>query len=439
MMPSPCKSIRCLYFGRQLKRSKINPGAPSDDPGGFFVGRGRRLGNSFVIALMIFAGINLRPAIVSVAPLLGIIQKDLALSTGAAGLLTGLPVLLLGVASPFAAVLVRYLSLSRAAALAMALLAIGIVIRSLPTTPGQAAIALWCGTIIIGAGMGFANTLMPAVIKRLPEYLRNASTAALSFAICLGGAMAAATAGPMRGVLAAKWELALSVWAIPAALCALVWWFLHDSAGRSDHSHLDRSFSSALWRDPLALALCAHMSMQSLLSHSVSSWLPTILVGRGLSEAAAGAMLSALMAAQLVTALMGVWIASRANNQQLAVTAMYVLALVGFTGAVYAGLEYSLISAVVLGLGQGGTFSIGLLMIIRRSATPLIAMQLSALTQLAGYTVASTGPFLLGIMRDYYGSWTFITVLFAIVTILGMVAGLYAGQNRQIGLRNNSS
>src|SRR3546814_12391125 len=76
-----------------------------------------------------------------------------------------------------------------------------------------------------------------------------------------------------------------------------------------------------------------------------------------------------LMAAQLFTALGGVWLATRGHDQRVAVTVMYLVALGGFFGCMQAPPSWVVPSVILLGLGQGGTFSIGLLMIVLRANT----------------------------------------------------------------------
>ena len=49
-----------------------------------------------VFALIVFVGVNLRSVILAIPPLLPLIQRDLHLSYTAAGLLTSLPLLLMG-------------------------------------------------------------------------------------------------------------------------------------------------------------------------------------------------------------------------------------------------------------------------------------------------------------------------------------------------------
>src|SRR3546814_387313 len=305
------------------------------------------------------------------------------------------------------------------------------LVRSLSALSNYGAAALWAGTVRIGVSLGVANALVPSVIKELSAHRRACSTAALSFAICLGGALAAGTAGPLSHVLADQWSRAFLVWARPALLCSVIWWYCPVSDRQAKRDPLP-SLESSLFRHPLAIALCIHMGLQSFLSQSVTAWLPTILVVRGLNEVSAGSMLSMLMAAQLFTALGGVWLATRGHDQRVAVTVMYLVALGGFFGCMQAPPSWVVPSVILLGLGQGGTFSIGLLMIVLRANTSRAALRLASLTQFVGYTIASVGPWLFGVLRDYYGSWRFAMPLFLGITVVGISAALYAAQNRRI-------
>lgn len=387
------------------------------------------------LILIFFSGVNLRPAIISVSPLIRHIQESMGLSAGTAGTLMGLPVLLLGLSAPFAPVLLRWLPTYRVISMAMLLMAFGIFIRSISVVALPLNWLLWVGTLSTGVGIGLANTLVPGIIKDLPERIRNLTTAALSFGICLGGAIAAIASPPLRIVFWNQWALALALWAVPALICAFAWWFMQpaDKPDASTNKNIKIGIDGSLWRNAIAIALCAHMSMQSLLSHSVSSWLPTILIERGLSDASSGAVLSTVMLAQLVTSFAGVMLASITNDQRVPVIFMYLLALAGFGGVFYLDHNWSYLYAILLGLGQGGTFSIGLLMIIKRVETPYAAVQLMALTQFVGYMVASAGPSLLGFIHDYYASWNFMPSIFLIITLIGMAAGWYAGAaNRTI-------
>ena len=96
------------------------------------------VGFAFIGVLVI--AVNLRVSFVSVGPVLANISSDLGLSSPAAGFLTGLPLIAFAVFSPVAPGFASRLGLDRALWMSLLVLALGIVLRSLPV-PGF----IWAG------------------------------------------------------------------------------------------------------------------------------------------------------------------------------------------------------------------------------------------------------------------------------------------------------
>ena len=380
-----------------------------------------------------FVGLNLRPSIISVPPLLPSIQPDLDLSASLAGLLSSLPVFLLGVSALMVVRLTRRVSPARAIVATMLVLATAIAVRSLAVVLGWGASALFIGTVPVGISIGVAQALILVVIKQLPPRNHAFASGLLSLAVCTGGALGAASAQPLAMMLG-RWEWSLAVWAIPAALCAVFCSRLTFSTPVSAGHGSERSALSAVLTHPIAWALCLHMAFQSLLSHATATWLPSLLQERGVPVAEAGVMLSALMVAQLVTALGGAWFASRYRSQGGVVVVMYLLALAGIIVSCQLSGGWLWAGALLLGLGQGGTYSIGVFLIVLRSANSTVTAQLTGMTQIIGYGLAAPGPWLFGMLRDTTGSWGFVVPLFTCVTLAGMASAILAGRNRVIGV-----
>ena len=114
-----------------------------------------------LIAAILLLALNMRGPIVAVSPVTEMIRADLGVDGGTVGLLTSLPVLCFGLATPFASALLGRLGLSRGVLVALAVLLAGIVVRSL----GGLTAAL-AGTVLIGAGITVANVAVPVVIGR---------------------------------------------------------------------------------------------------------------------------------------------------------------------------------------------------------------------------------------------------------------------------------
>ena len=174
------------------------------------------------------------------------------------------------------------------------------------------------------------------------------------------------------------------------------------------------------------------MGLQSSLAYIVFGWLPSILIGRGLSATEAGLALSGSIIVQLLSSLAAPWLATRGKDQRLAIVVVMLLTLGGLFGCLYAPLDGLWGWAILLGLGQGGTFSLALTLIVLRSRDSHVAANLSSMAQGIGYTLASMGPFAVGLVHDWTGGWTAIGWIFAVIGLGAIVAGLGAGRARYV-------
>jgi CP family cyanate transporter-like MFS transporter len=97
---------------------------------------------------------------------------------------------------------------------------------------------------------------------------------------------------------------------------------------------------------------------------------------------------------------------------------MLALSVIGLLGCLLLPVASLPLWAVVLGLGQGGNFSVALLCIVLRARDSAQAGQLSAMSQGGGYCLAAIGPLGVGLLRDATGGWVAVAVLFT-----GLAAG----------------
>jgi CP family cyanate transporter-like MFS transporter len=189
-----------------------------------------------------------------------------------------------------------------------------------------------------------------------------------------------------------------------------------------------------LRRDPLAWQVTLYMGLQSSLAYIVFGWLPSILIGRGLSATEAGLLLSGSIMLQLVSSLTAPWLATRGKDQRIAIVLVMLLTLAGLFGCLYAPLDQLWAWAIVLGLGQGGTFSLALTLIVLRSRDSHVAANLSSMAQGFGYTLASLGPFAVGVVHDWTGNWDSVGWIFGIIGVAAIIAGLGAGRALYVGV-----
>nr|WP_297457561.1 MFS transporter [uncultured Halomonas sp.] len=377
---------------------------------------------------MILVALNLRPALSSMAPMLVRIQRDLGLSPMAIGALTTLPVLCLGLFAPLAPWLTRRLGAERTLSAALLLLGIALLLRA-----NSHPLPLYLGTLLVGAGIGIAGTLLPALVKRELPQGADVLTGVYTMALCLGGALGAGLSVPLANLLG-DWRISLGSWALLAFIALIAWrWKMPhpwpaDRAGSSSGSRL------GMTRKALAWQVTGYMGSQSALAYIVFGWLPVLLQRRGMGEAEAGWLLAASVMVQLITALGAPWLARLGRDQRPIIIGLLMSTAAGIAILLQAPLAWRWCGALLLGLGQGGSFSMALTLIVLRSANSRLAGQLSGMAQGIGYTLASTGPLLVGILLEYSAGMNLLTgVLLAFVASAAACAML-AGRRRQLDI-----
>jgi len=386
-----------------------------------------------MLAGLVLVGLNLRPALSGVAPLLREIRGQLDLSTAFSGLLTTAPVLCLGVFGPLAPRLARRFGIETTVFAVMILLAFGTALRSLGGAP-----LLFLGAIVAGASIGIIGVLLPGLVKRdFPNHM-GLATGAYTMALCFGAAAAAGLTAPAEQWLAGlgvpgDWRPALAIWAVPALIATLVWSPQLARARRASAARL-RPPVRGLWRQPLAWQVTLFMGLQSSMSYCVFGWLAPILQDRGLSVVQSGFVVSVSALLQAGSAMVAPMLTNKGPDQRWLVCLTVGLVIVGLMGVVAAPLSTLWFWTVILGLGQGSIFAVALMLIVLRSPTPEAAAALSGMAQSVGYTLAAMGPLLVGVIKDRTGSWDAVQILFLCLAALCLTAGLGAGRNRTVAV-----
>ena len=188
-----------------------------------------------------------------------------------------------------------------------------------------------------------------------------------------------------------------------------------------------------LWTDRLAWQITLFMGLQSALAYIVLGWMAPMLRDRGLDPAMAGLVVSVSVMVQVAAALAAPLLATRTPSQSLAGAVTLGCSLVGMIGCLYAPMWSIWLWAVILGIGQGGAFAVALTLIVLRSPDSRIASHLSGMAQSVGYTLASAGPFAVGILHGWSGDWHASAALFAVVAVVAGFFDILAGRPRLVG------
>ncbi|MDY0393263.1 MFS transporter [Virgibacillus halophilus] len=366
---------------------------------------------------IIVLALNLRPAITSVGPLIGIIRDDIGLSNWSAGMLTSLPLIAFAVMSPIVPWLRHRLSNEWAMLVGLFLLSGGIGIRSMPL-----AWLLFAGTLLIGFGIAVLNVLIPSVIKEKFPLRVGLMTSIYSTAMGVLAALASGLSVPIASNLHLGWEAALFVWILPAVVGVGIWVYLalkrdkNNSVAIAGHHSQANAGNQQIMRSPLAWQVALFMGMQSMLFYVSIAWLPEILLDYGVSKATAGWMLSFTQFIGLPASFLVPVIAEKSSSQRRIVFVLTICAIGGYSGLLL-GSSYTtmVVSVIFIGISLAGNFALALTFLSMRARNAKQAAELSGMAQSLGYILAAVGPILIGYMFDFTEAWTV-----PLLTIMGV-------------------
>ncbi|HVB24705.1 MAG TPA: MFS transporter [Ktedonobacteraceae bacterium] len=174
-----------------------------------------------VSTLVTLVGFNLRTVILAVPPILPLIQRDLGLSYTATGVLTALPILVLGCCAWPAGMLVGRIGGRRCVTIGLILLSLGTFLRVL----WPSIISLYCFTILLSLGITIAQTAVPVLARRwFPRHIGMVA-ALFSDGLIIGEAVGAGITVPIMGQFLGNdaWHATFVVWTIPIIIVLALW------------------------------------------------------------------------------------------------------------------------------------------------------------------------------------------------------------------------
>jgi CP family cyanate transporter-like MFS transporter len=393
-------------------------------------------GRGLILAGIVLSAFNLRTAVTSLTPLLdqlGHLFGFGATMTGVFGMLPTAAFALFGVLTPGIA---HRIGLERTALLAMALAAVGLLLRSLAGGSG----ALLAASAVALAGMGIGNIVLPPLVKRyFADRVGTVSTLYITV-LQAGTILPALLAVPVMA--ASNWQISLGLWSLFAVAAALPWigvlWIerrhdtpmaqMHDQAVTGGDEAPELSAPAArgrVWRSPVAWGMALMFGMTSLVTYSMFTWLPKLLIESGGSEALGGTMVGLFSALGLVASLTMPALAVRMRNPYTVVLACAAFYAAAFSGLLWAPMAAPALWVALLGMGPS-TFPLALTMINLRTRTPAGSASLSGFMQGVGYSLSCLGPLMFGLLHEHTHGWSwpfgFLVLCIGVLLVGGYLA-----------------
>jgi CP family cyanate transporter-like MFS transporter len=384
---------------------------PSPEPSPQPLHQDTRLQRTLVIVGIVVLALNLRPAAVSVGPVLAEITDALAMGAFAAGVLTSLPVVAFGVFGAVAPAFARRVGTHRLTALSLLGVALGLVTRALTSSTPVFLVASVVGL----AGMAMANVLLPSLIKlHFPDRV-GLFTALYTTALATGLTAASVLTVPLATALG-SWRWGIGSWAAAAALATLPWLFLvrHDLKPGATRRRVS---VAQVARTRLGWAMALQFGIQSAHAYTIFGWFAQVYRDAGFSAATAGLLLGIVTGISIPISLWVPSAAGRRGDQTALQWGLIACFPVGYLGLVVAPDAVPWLWALFLGTGCG-IFPLVLTLIGLRSRTPDGTAALSGFSQSAGYALAALGPIGIGVLHDATGGWTWPLLTLTASTVL---------------------
>ncbi|KWN14397.1 MFS transporter [Burkholderia territorii] len=369
------------------------------------------------LAAIVLVGLNLRPALAAIGPLLDMIQRATGIGDGAASLLTTIPILLMGLGALNARRLQRMTGIAGGVWLGVALIGFACASR----IGARHAWLLLASACCAGVGIAMVQALLPGFVKAHFATRIGGAMGVYSTAI-MGGAVLASVVAPFA---AARWGwlVALAGWALPAALAALAWPLA--SRGGDPLTSEPTSGSTVQARpsrSPRAWRLAMFFGIATGAYTLVLAWLPPYYMRLGWSPTAAGGLLGGVTLAEVVAGLAVSATIDRLPDRRPALHAAIASLLAGLLVMLAAPQALALPAALLLGAGIGALFPLSLIVTVDHAATPAEAASLTGFVQGIGYLIAGLFPFAAGIVRqrlaDLSPAWVAMACLCVVLFVL---------------------
>ena len=375
------------------------------------------------ILLVVFAACNLRAPITCVGSLVNMIQEDLSLTPEAAGLITTIPLLVFAALSPVAVLISDRLGAGKTLALGFAVMCAGMAVRSYMGTFG-----LFAGTVAVGAAIAMGNVLLPAVVKSCFADKTDTMTSLYTMIMQVVSAVATAVSVPAAIVLG--WRTALFIWAVPAALAAVICMARGDLKVTPSADIGRKEKRPSMFRKRMTWWITLYMGVQSFLFYCFIAWLSPMMQDSGCSETLSGYILSGYVVMGMLGSAFLPVMMRRNRHQSATGVQIGVMYTFGMIMVMIGKIKILMLAGAMLcGFCSGLCISFSMVLFSLHTSSGEDASRISAIAQSAGYLIAAAGPVLWGKLYGMTGGFDIPLLILLFCTALLIFLGMKTGRD----------
>lgn len=354
------------------------------------------------VLVLVLVSSNLRSPITSVGPVLNQISNSLHLNNLQSSMLTSIPLMMFASCSVLVSKFSHRFSINRFLLYALIILSFGLFMRVFGSVW-----TLFTGSVFIGLGVCIGNVITPGYIKNnFPKQI-GLMTGIFAVSMNLTAALASGYSVSLGEWTGYGWRGSLGIWLVIALLALFVVaveLLLNRSSVQQTGASLVKSDFN-MFKSKQAWNISIFMGLQSLVYYSLISWLPAVLGDYGMQGNEPGWILFIIQISMIPITFVGPIIANKMKDQKAMIVFIFILMLTSVLMFAWLRSEWIYVTAVLLGLSNGLSFSLSILFFSLRTRSSANAIKISGMAQSVGYLIAAFGPAVFGKLHDFDPSW----------------------------------
>jgi CP family cyanate transporter-like MFS transporter len=326
----------------------------------------------------------------------------------------------MGIMASFSPRIAARFGLERSISSALALLTISLLVRIWADNSA----VLMISAVGIGIGLAIVGTLMSAFIKQYFSDRLNKVIPYYTLSMTLGAALGLMLTLPLL-TLFDDWRWTMAAWSIPALIAWMVWQPLVPSKANTI-----RTVAPKLpLRSAKAWLLTILFALQSGVFYSLTTWLVARYEEAGSTLVQASGFASVFMFAGLGGAFLAPLLIRWVRRIHYLLMSVNFIVCMALVCVLLWPQQSPLLVCTILGMALTSMFALAMTLPIHETETPLEAASLTSMMLTFGFCIGSLVPSLVGIARDYSGSYTLpftgLVVASASMVLLSALLGFF--------------
>jgi len=375
------------------------------------------------------AAINMRGGLSIMSPLIPILKEQYHLSAFLLSFLTSLSVLCFAGSAFLMPLVGKIGGTNRVIAIALAVLTAAIFLRTIGNLP-----MLFMSSVTVGIAIAVLNFSLPVWVKENTSEHSGLVTGIYITVMGVFAAIAVAVAVPLASATSWGWRLAMVPWLVLGFISS-AWWLIKNSKSSVPHQmQFPSKFHRQFLRSSGAWSIALFFGLQSMIYYGTATWLPAILVSKGFTLSDAG---YAVSITGLIGSLIGITVphySSKLPDLRLLLAIVGAILTVCFLGIIFDHGWHLIIWLLISNISFSTTFTLSLLLTVKRSMHASETRSLSIMAQAIGYSMSALAPGLVGAIFDVTLNWNIALMVPVALSIVLVVVGYFAGKPDKIAL-----